>query len=522
METQKQNGIVKFAKVVERVGNKLPHPMYIFIYLIIGVMVLSAGFNAMGVEVTYNAAARDGTVTETTVAVVNLFSREAMQNFLSNVISAYQSNAMMIPMLVCAICMSVAEETEFFQAALRKALLKAPRSVATYALCVIGICCNIASDAGMILAPAIGAVLFKALGRNPWIGIGIGYGASAAGFTANILPTTTDALLSGISGSLAEASGYTVHAMSNYIFLFVATFVGAAGLTVIGEKFIAPLCGDYEQGVGDDSGLKDLALTDDENRGLKFSLIGFLIFASVLFLGCLPMQDSGIFLLGFFRSATGDLVPSSPLMSSIVPLIGIFFLSIGIPYAYGSRKVTKKSELPPLMKKGVVKMAELVFIIFPASLFVYQFNASGLSTVASVSGEKFLSSVGLNGFPMLACFIIIIAILNIFMYSGSAKWMIMAPIFIPMFANMGIHPAITQLAYRIGDSTTNNLTPLNACLLAALALMERYRDPELNPDPPGIGTILATQLPVSIGTCIVFSILLGIFMIFGLPVGFAM
>ncbi|MEG1773236.1 MAG: AbgT family transporter [Oscillospiraceae bacterium] len=525
-EVKKEGGMIRFARAVERVGNKLPHPMYIFLYLLIAVMIISAICSVAGVSVTYMAAAKDGTVAETTVAVKNLLSRGELQNFLANIISAYQSNTMLIPMLVCAMCMAVAEETGFFEAALRKLLLGAPRGVATYALCVVGVCSNICSDAGMILAPAIGAVLFKALGRNPWIGISVGYGASAAGFTANLLPATTDALLSGISAQLAIDAGtalgknYVVHAMSNYIFLFAATWVVALGLTFVCEKFVAPVYGDKKAGSGDDAGLKKFALTDAENKGLKHAMIGLLIFVVVLVLGCLPVANFP-FLIGFFRSVGGKIVgiTAAPIMKGIVPLIGIFFLCIGIPYGYGSGKIKKKGDIPKMIQKGVIKMSGLVFIVFPCSLFIYEFNRCGLSTVISIGGERLLRAIGLTGFPMLVVYILVIAVINIFMYSGSAKWMILAPIFIPMFANMGIHPALTQLAYRIGDSSTNNLTPLNACLLAVIALMEQYRDPEINSEEPGMGTVLSTQLPISIATLVCMIGLLGVFYFFNLPIG---
>lgn len=520
LANQKDSGIIKFARTVERAGNKLPHPMYIFLYLTIICMVVSAICASMGVAVTYEAAQSDGTVVEKTVEVVNLLSRSQLQSFLGNIINAYKANTMLMPALVCCMCMSVASEVGFFETALRKMLMGAPMAVSTYALCVVGICSNICSDAGMILAPTIGAVLFKALGRNPWIGISVGYGASAAGFTANLLPATTDALLSGISVSLAEEAGYTVHAMSNYIFLFAATWVAALALTFVCEKFVTPVYGDLQAGEGNDEDLKKFALTDAENKGLKFAGIGALVFLAILVLGCLPVEN--MFLLGFFRNDSGGLVPTSPLMSGIVPIIGIFFLVIGIPYAYGSGKIKSKKEIPGLITIGVEKLAALIFVVFPCSLFIWQFGVSGLSTVISVGGEKALRAIGLSGFPMLVCFIIVIAILNIFMYSGSAKWMILAPIFIPMFANMGVHPALTQLAYRIGDSCTNNLTPLNACLLATITLMAQYRIPELNEEEPGVGTVLATQMPISIAICISMTALLAVFYFTGLPIGIGM
>jgi len=520
---EKRNALIRFAKRVERVGNKLPHPAYIFLYLLAVVMIVSAILSAAGVSVTYDSVTSDGTVIEKTVSVVNLLSRSELQNFISNINTAYNANKTVNLLIIVTMFMAVAEASGLFEASLRKVLLKAPREVATYALCVVGVCSNICSDAGMILAAAIGAVLFRALGRNPWIGIAAGYGAAAAGFTANLLPVTTDVALSGISAQLAEAEGFTVHALSNYIFLLVATFVVAAALTFVTERFLAPLYGDYQPGEKehDVSGLASYELTHEEEKGLRYAGIGALCFIAFLVLGCLPVRNFP--LLGFFRNPDDfTLVPKSPFMSGIVPLICIFFLCIGIPFGIATGKIKKKDDIPRIMTEGVAKMAGLIFIFFFCSLFTYQFNRSGLSTVVSVYGEKLISSVGLEGYPLLVVFIFVITIINIFMYSGSAKWMILAPVFIPLFSRLSIHPALTQLAYRIGDSSTNNLTPLNACLLATIVLMQQYRDPEINPEEPGMGTVLSGQFALSIATLVSMVLLLGVFYFTGLPIGIGM
>lgn len=519
----KRSILFRFAKTVERIGNKLPHPIYIFAYILVAVMIASAICSTLGVSVTYSAAAADGTVSEKTVSVINLLSRSELQNFIANISEAYNQVKTLNLLIIVVMFMAIAEETGIFQTALRKALLKAPRFLATYALCVVGICANICSDAGMILSPTLGAVLFKALGRNPWIGIAAGYGAAAAGFTANLLPATTDVALSGISAQLAEAEGFHVHALSNYIFLVVATLLAGATLAYVTEKFLAPLYGDYKQGekLKDESGLMSYTLTHEEEKGLRRSGIGALCFMVVLVLGCLPIKD--VPLLGFFRDPTTlTLVPKSPLLSGIVPVICIFFLCIGVPYGITTGAIKKKGDIPVMMIKGVEKMAGLISIFFFCSLFIYQFNRSGLSTVISVSGERLIRSLGLDGFPLLVAFILVITIINIFMYSGTAKWMILAPVFIPLFTRLGIHPAMTQLAYRIGDSSTNNLTPLNACLLATIVLMQQYRDPVLNPEEPGMGTVLSGQFAVSITILVTMVLLLGVFYYTGLPIGIGM
>ncbi|MEG2177138.1 MAG: AbgT family transporter, partial [Oscillibacter sp.] len=392
--------------------------------------------------------------------------------------------------------------------------------------CLAGVCANIAGDAGVILAISFGAILFKALGRNPWAGITIAYGSVQAGYGANLFPSTADALYAGISGPLAEEFGFVVHPMSNYIFLFVCTWFLALAFAFVSEKFIVPLFGEAPRESRsrlENSAIEDnFVLTEAEHRGLKFAGIGAAVFLVFLVIGMLP---GSIFpaVFGFLRNPeTDQLFPKSPFLDGMIPLIGLLFLAVGIPFGYGVGTIKNKGDIPPILQKGVNKMASLIFILFPCSLFVYQFNRSNLSTVISVGGERFLNSIHLTGLPMLVVFIIIVAFINIFMYSGSAKWMILAPIFIPMFATMGVHPAVTQLAARIGDSCTNGLTPLNAALIAVLALMEQYRDPELNPEKPGMGTVISSQIPLAITSLVVMTALFIIFILAGLPVGIGM
>lgn len=508
-QEQREGKLIRYSRKMEQIGNRLPHPAVVFLYLLLIVFVASAVLASFGVEVAYSAADGNGAVTETTVRVVNLLSKEELQHFFSNIVTAYQSNTMMILMLIVAMSLSVAEESGFFSAALRRVVAGAPRGVATFLFCVAGVCSNICSDAGMILAPSIGAVLYKSLGRNPWIGIATGYAAAAAGYTANFLPTGTDVLLSSITNGLSEPLGVSVHPLSNWYFLCVAVAVIALVCTVVSERFLTKLFGDtrLERNLG-----APLQTSEAENQGLKSAFFTFLAALAVL-LVCTAPKNS------LFRAADGSLLPKSPLMDALVPIICLFFLAVGIAYAFGSGAVRSAGELPGMIQKGITNLSGLLLITFPASLFIYEFNRSGLSTLISVYGERFLRTIHLTGFPMLIVFILVISFLNLFLYNGSSKWLILAPFLVPMFTNLGIHPALTQVAYRIGDSCTNNLTPLNACLMICLALMQKYRNPELNPEEPGVGTFLSAQLPFSFAFLAAFLALLAVFVFAGLPLG---
>lgn len=512
--------MLRLIRGVERIGNKLPHPMYIFLYLLVLCMVISAICAAFGVSVEYTSMT-DGVVEEKTADIVNLFSERELQNFLANIVNAFKANSVLIPMLICTFCITTVDDTGFFSVAFRRMLRGSSQKIATFVLCFVCVCANIASDAGAILAISFGAILFKALGRNPWIGITLAYGCVQAGYSANILPSTVDALYAGITGPLAEPYGYVVHPMSNYLFMFVATFLLALAFTYVGEKYLVAIFGDTERNrLKDEAVLRQsFTLTEDEKRGLHYAGIGAAVYAVLLVLGLLP--DFGIpYVTGFLRNPdTGELFPSSPFLSGLIPLIGLLFLFIGLPFGFGSGYLKSKADIPPLLQKGVTKMSSLILILFPCSLFIYQFNRSNLSILVSSLGEDFLTSIHLTGFPMFLVFIIVVGIINVFMYSSSAKWMILAPIFVPMFTNMGVDPAYTQLAARIGDSCTNGLSPLNAALVAVLALMEQYQDKTLNPQKPGLGSVLSAQIPLAAASFVTLTILFAVFYFAGWPIG---
>ena len=229
----KESGIIRFAKKVEYVGNKIPHPFYLFLILLAVTMVASAVLSYFGVEVAYMTADKTGAVSEKTVVIKNLLSKENLQSFFTSLVSIYQSNTVLIPTLVIAMAMSATDKTGMFEVLMKKVLSVVPASLIVYIFAVFACCGNAASEAGQILVAMVGAVLFKALGRNPWLGIALGWAGGACAFTVNLVPVNTDVLLSTITQSLAEGMNYSeVHVLSNYFFLAVSTLLVAGSFTV--------------------------------------------------------------------------------------------------------------------------------------------------------------------------------------------------------------------------------------------------------------------------------------------------
>ena len=503
--------LTRFFEFVEKAGNKLPHPVWIFFYLTVITLVVSMVLSTAGVSVTYMEVDKEGKLTEVTTTVVNLLSKKELPKLFSEFTSNILSNPVLGNVITISMCMVLAQETGFFDAFFRKLLLGAPKTVITFVLALIGICANIAGDAGNILAATLGAVVFQAIGRNPVLGIVTAFSAASAGYTANLAIANQDVTLSTTTGAIASTLGYTgFHPLINWYFLATATLILAFVTTFICEKFVAPMVGDFQQD-GDASGMKEYQVTSTEARGLQYSGYAALAYFGIL-LACVIPKSS------ILRNADGGILPKSPLISSIVVFVALAFAVIGSAYGWGSGYFKSWNEIPKTMSKGISRISSMIIILAAVSQFVNIFKRSNLATVISVKGQHLLMAINLQGLPLLLLFSLLVTLINLFMTSGSNKYFILAPIFVPMFARMGIHPAFTQIAYRIGDSCTNNITPLSSTLPVAIALVEQYWDSKRT-DKPGLGTVISYQLPYSIGYLITFAILLIIFYKFNIPLG---
>lgn len=280
----------RFIQGVEVAGNKLPTPFTLFLYLIIIICVLSFVLSSMGVSVTYMAAGKNGAeMKETTVAVVNLLSKEQFKSFLTDFTKTFIEFPPLGLLMIMMMGIGFVEETGFINALMRKTLLSAPSFLITAVLAFVGVNANIASDAGMIFTATIGAILFKSLGRNPYIGIIIGFAAGSGGFTANLFVAGTDALLSGISESAAEAARITtpIHPLINYYFMATATFIVTGVVTLIAEKYIIPKL-DSGSGTLEDKDLASHELTDLEKKGLCNAGIATIIYIIIILALSIP------------------------------------------------------------------------------------------------------------------------------------------------------------------------------------------------------------------------------------------
>lgn len=513
-DTRKAGGFEKFIRWIEVIGNKLPHPFWLFVYLAIIVVVLSFFLNKAGVTVTYLAAGRGGEAAkETTITAVNLMSYDAMRIFLTNFVKTYVNFAPLGLIMVMTLGIGLLEQSGLISALMRKTILGAPSWAVSATLAVVGINANLASDAGIIFTPAIGGAVFKALGRNPWVGVITGFAAGCGGFTANFFVAGTDALLAGITESVVNGAGIEAptHPLINWYFLIVSTLVLTAATTIVTEKFTVKVLGDTG-GSLDARETSEHEVTADENRGLRYALIATILFVLILVAMTVPQGS-------FFRNPkTGGILPSSPLLSGIIAILFFLFFFTGIAYGIGAKVIRKMDDVPKLMQKGLAGGLSFFVVVLPASMFVQLFADSNLTTILAVKGAEALTAMRLGGIPLLIMFILLCTFVNLFMVSGSAKWLILAPIFVPMFSVVGFSPALTQMAYRIGDSSTNIISPLSYYMPVIIGLMEQYR-PQGNNQDVGIGTVISLAMPYSLAYLACFTVQLIIWYLMNLPLG---
>jgi aminobenzoyl-glutamate transport protein len=401
---------------------------------------------------------------------------------------------------------AVAEGSGLIGAGLKLVVLSAPPRLLTLAVVFAGVLSNMGGEVGYVLLIPLAAITFHAVGRHPIAGLAAAFAGVSGGYSANLFLGTVDPLLAGLSEEAARiiTPTYEVNASANYYFMFVSTFLIATLGTIVTERLVEPRLGTYAGAGHGDATVTTLGPA--EKRGLWFAAAAAVLVASVLLWGTVPGD-------GFLRDPqTGSLL-RSPFMSGIVALIFFAGLVLGLAYGIGARTVRSDSDVVKAMGKAIETLGVYLVLVFFAAQFVAFFNWTNLGLIFAIKGAEALQASGLGTIPLLVAFVLVSATINLFMGSASAKWAIMAPVFVPMFMLLGYTPEFTQTAYRIGDSTTNIISPMMTYFALIIAFMQRYQ-----PDA-GIGTLVATMLPYSVAFGTSWTVLLVIWILFGLPVG---
>lgn len=491
-----------FLRWVEVVGNKLPHPFWMFVWICILIVIASAITTFFDLRV-YNPA------DSTYVVTNNLVSGDGLRWFFQEMVTNFAHFAPLGLVLVMIMGVSIAEQTGLLTLILRAIAFKTPKQIIFPVIFIIGACGNIGSDAGVVVVPPIAALIFMQLGYHPIAGLIAGYAGATAGFTANFFIAGTDVLLAGISTDVTEnmSPPLVVSATANWYFMIASTLmIGFVGAFVV-KKFTIPRCESFEgRGVVSSFANQDRTIKSEEKRGLRNAGIAFLIYVIIISILVVPSW-------GPLRDpVTGNIVPS-PFLKGLVPILFLMFALPGYFYGRAVGTITKFNDIIKHMEHGMKNLAGYIVLMLVVSQFIEMFSWTNLDKIIAIKGADFLIATGLTGPLLFFLFILITAFINIFIGSGSAKWAIFAPIFIPMLAQIGYNPAFVQLIYRIGDSITNCISPIYVYFPLLMGWIHQY-DKRL-----GIGTIISLLLPYAIFLFIAWVALLFIWFGFNLPIG---
>ena len=487
---------------VEHVGNRLPDPAALFLLLMAIVWILSWALSGIAFE------AIDPRTGEALV-INNQLSATAFTQFMTSIVTNFSHFHPVGVVLVAMLGIGVAEYCGFINAGLRALMSVTAPWLLTPMVILVGIASHSAVDAGYVLVIPLGGIIFYAAGRHPLAGIAAAFAGVSGGFSANFLPSALDPMLQGISqvGAQILDPKVILNPLNNYYFTTASSVVVTAVGWFLTDKVIEPKL----QKNPVDGDVEDLPtmepLEANEKKSLKYACFAVLVGIIILVVSTMSPESA-------WRDSNGALTTgTAPLMGSIVPLIFLLFLIPGLVYGVAIGKVKTSKDFIEGMSKAMSSMGYYLVIMFFISQFIYAFGQSNLGVLLAVEGAQFLKSLALPAGVTITGIILLTGLINLFVGSASAKWALLAPIFIPMLMQLGISPDLAQAAYRIGDSSTNIITPLMPYFPLVVVFCQRYVK------SAGIGTLTAIMLPFSISFLVIWTLFLMVYWGLGIPLG---
>lgn len=524
---------------IERIGNKLPEPFTLFLGLFIITGLVSTAMAMADVTVAIPGG-------DETIAIKGLFTGEGLSWLTTTMGDNYIGFPPLATVLPILLAVGVAEKSGMLAAAVRIAFGKSPKWLLPYAVGFVGVVGSIMADSAFVIIPPLAALVFKAAGRHPMAGLIGGFAATGAGYSTSIVPTSLDALFAGITTSVMETlpnTDYTaVNPVSNYYFNIASSIVLAIIAGFIIDRLIEPnvvrkgvpreyanasSSGPAREYQAPDSPYGDASaktegssessdeessteikaeLEPEEKKGLIWAVVSGLVLTAVfLFAFLLPASP--------WRNEDGGFLPESPLLSSIVFIVFAYFMLMGVVYGIVVHTVRSMNDLVRMMSQSIIDMMSFLILAFILGQFIALFNWTGIGSWIAVAGASGLEAIGLTGFAAVIGFMLLASVLNLFIVSGSSMWTLMAAVFVPLFALLGYEPAFIQAGFRVGDSATQVITPLNPYMIVLLGLVRRY-EPNA-----GLGTVISRMFPFVIPFWLAWAVLLGIWFVFDLPLG---
>lgn len=497
-KTEKKGFIQKFAAF----GNKFPHPIVLFLWAILVVLVLAWIFNGTEFTIPGN---------ETPSKITSLFNAAGLQYILTTLFSNFSGMSIVPILIAMAAAVGIGEKAGFWEALIVRCFKNIPDKLLIFLFLFICINGNLMSDASLIIFPTLGAILFQSRKKSPLLGITLAYCGYLGGLSANVLLASTDANVSALTETAMQTlditKNLTITVASNWFFMAASAVMLAAVGTFITLRFVEPAV-NKEPNVDWEAEFDPAALevTKEQTKGLRAAGIAALVYIALVLLCVVPKN-------GILRNADGGILPKSPFMSSIVPLLALLFALLGIVYGKAAKTLTGSTNVIGAAIKGINSITSALLAIFVAAQFNAYLTKTNLASYIAVSGANWLKNMNLSGIPTVVALVFFVMILNIIAGSVSAKWAMISTIVVPMMALLGYHPAYAQCVYRVGDALTNSINPIMYYIPMILAVVRKYKK------DAGIGTVIAYQFPYFVAFTIMWTAMLILWFVTGWPLG---
>ena len=503
----------RFLDTVELVGNRVPHPVVIFLILIALVIAVSFIFEAIGASVTYQAIdVETHEIKTVTTHARSLASASGIRDMYVLLVPNFMAFTAIGLLVVAMVGVGVAEEAGLIKAMIRMIVAVAPAWSITYLLAFVGVLSSIAADAGYVVLIPLAGAAYLSLGRHPLAGIALGFASVAGAFNINLLIKPLDAVLTELTNDAIHMvdPSQSIDLTSGLWFSIVSVPLLVIVIGLITDRIISPRLGTYvpDSTAGSEAPPQGSGLTSAEWRGLAYAGIALVVVVLIIGLLTLPLNAP------LRNPETGALIGNSPFMNGLIVSIMFAFLATGAAYGLGTGSMKSSSDIIGAMTKAISGLGGTILLFLVISQFIAYFNYSNLPTLMAVSMADTLKVANIGSIWMLLGFIFVVILLNLVFTPAIAKWAIFAPVFVPLFVTLNVDPAAVLSAYRVGDSPTNTLTPLNAYFALVVGFAQMYVK------NTGIGTMVALLLPYAIWMTIAWTGLFIIWYLFGLPWGF--
>jgi aminobenzoyl-glutamate transport protein len=527
----------RLLNTVERVGNKVPHPVLMFFYLILGVIVLSAVLALLGVSVTeqiavpvpvevtpdfyedvseyslYGAGTEDVEyeIKEQTIAIQSLLSIDGIRFLFTSFVPNFQGFGALAVTLIAMLGAGAAEVAGLMAALIRKLVKVAPHALIAYLIVFVGVLASVASDAGYLILIPLGAAAFLAVGRHPIAGLAAGFGGVAAAFMANLIPTPNDAMLFEITNeAIGLTGGAPISITADYFFQAASSLLLTVVIGFVIVRIVEPRLGKYDPAQAGDPAQAAAADEIDpalEARGLRRAGLAFLVVLGIVLLATVPpgapLRDP----------ETGSIIGQTPFMQSLLFIVMLCFLIPGMAFGSATGRYKGPNDVIAAVVKTFAGLGGLIFMLLMISQFIAYFNYSNLPSVIATALAEWLGNAGIPAIPLLIGFVLVIVVLDFIIPGSLAKWAIFAPIFVPLFVRLGVPAQTVFAAYRVGDSPINTLTPLMVYFPVIVAFAQRYQKNS------GVGSLVALMLPIAGVVLVVWLAFLILWFVLGIPLG---